>query len=248
MSHAAPGAHPIRVSALLTDRIEQVSPLLRRLVLTGDDLAHFESHVPDEHVKIVFPDADGQVRPPVVSNDRFDWPRPFPATREYTVRRLDRSAGELWIDFAIHDHGLASDWVQAVEPGTPVWLAGPKPAVIVPASFTRIVMLGDHTAVPAIARWLEELPTDTEVVVAAQVPAESEQLELARSVEWLVGDDPSALGDALGRFGVVNDSATYLWAAGEAGLLKPIRRWARAQGFARGTCNIAGYWRRGVVG
>lgn len=248
MSHAAPGAHPIRVSALVTDRIEQVSPLLRRLVLTGEDLAHFESHVPDEHVKIVFPDADGQVRPPAVVNDRFDWPRPFPATREYTVRRFDRDAAELWIDFAIHDHGLASDWVQAVAPGTRVWLAGPKPAVVVPADFTRLVLLGDHTAVPAIARWLEELPPETEAVVAIQVPAESERLELARDVTWLVGDDPSALGEALDRSGVTHDSVTYLWAAGEAGLLKPVRRWARAHGFARGTCDIAGYWRRGVVG
>ena len=38
--------------------------------------------------------------------------------------------------------------------------------------------------------------------------------------------------------------ASAVWAAGEAGVLKPIRRWARAHGFARGTCDIAGYWRQ----
>jgi NADPH-dependent ferric siderophore reductase len=248
MSLATPGSHPVRVSALVIQRIEQISPRMRRLVLTGDDLANFESHVPDEHVRIVFPDAGGGVRPPSVVNGRFEWPRPFPPNREYTVRRFEREAGELWIDFAIHPRGLASDWVQAAEPGERVWLAGPKPGIVVPASFVRLVMLGDHTALPAIARWLEELPATAEALVAVQVPAKSERLPLARSVQWLVGDDSDALGEALERWSPENDGATYLWAAGEASVLKPVRNWARRNGFARGTCDIAGYWRRGTSG
>lgn len=221
---------------------------MRRLVLTGADLAQFESHVPDEHVRIVFADADGAVRPPVVVGNRLEWPRPFAANREYTVRRLDREAGELWLDFAVHDHGLASDWIQVVQPGEQVWLAGPKPAIVVPDTFSRIVLLGDHTALPAIARWLEDLSPSTQAVAAVQVPAASERIDLAREVEWLIGDDPDALGNALESWGVTNDGLTYLWAAGEAGLLKPVRRWARSHGFVRGTCDIAGYWRRGVTG
>lgn len=237
---------PVCVTSLVVTRVDEVTPLMARLVLTGDGVDLLESSASDDHVWIIFPDDDGTVRPPTVRNGRLEWPRPFPARREYTIRKL--VDGELWIDFALHTPGLAAEWVQQVQPGESVWLAGPKFADVVPPQFTRIVMLGDHTALPAIARWLEELPDSTEALIAVQIPADSEKQDLGHGITWLVGDESDALIDHLEGLDVSNDGVTYLWAAGEAGLLKPLRQWARAEGFARGTCDIAGYWRRGVAG
>ena len=38
---------------------------------------------------------------------------------------------------------------------------------------------------------------------------------------------------------------TFLFAAGEAGLVKPLRRWAKRRGI---DASIRGYWKRGVEG
>jgi hypothetical protein len=38
---------------------------------------------------------------------------------------------------------------------------------------------------------------------------------------------------------------TYVWAHGEAGCLKPVRRWARGHGIGKEQSAIGGYWRRG---
>lgn len=228
-------------------RRERVTPRMVRLVLGGPGLDGWTSTTPDEHVKIVFADPDGQVRPPTLAADgTVEWPRPFPPTREYTIRRFDAVRGELWIDFVVHPGGLASDWAETVGTGSGVWIAGPRSGEPVPPAAGRHVLLGDHTALPAIARWLEELDATVAADVVVLVPDAGERQDLAADVTWLHEDDPTAatLVELLDRIGPEPDGTTYLWAAGEAGLLKPVRAWARAHGFARGSCDIAGYWRR----
>lgn len=218
-----------------------------RLVLGGEGVERVEALTPDEHVKIVFADADGTVRPPrpAATGDGVEWPRPFPPTREYTIRRNDGQ--EIWVDFVVHPGGLASDWAQVVAPGATVWLAGPRPGESVGPEFTHHVLLADHTALPAVARWLEELPAHVTAHVAVALGHAEDRQELVQrdgiDVTWLLpGDDE--LGEHLAGLAMPAGRAVYLWAAGEAGVLKPIRRWARANGFARGSCDIAGYWRR----
>lgn len=243
---------PHSVHGLRLLRREQVTPRMVRLVLGGDEVAALEPRTPDEHVKIIFPDADGGVRLPTVGEKGLDWPRPFPETREYTIRRIDHAAGEVWIDFVVHEGGLASDWAQRVEPGTDVWITGPRPTYLLPDAFGHHVLLADHTALPAVARWLEELGPMTSAQVAVAVPgaADEQQLAVGERVDltWFHEDDPNydlgTLGRHLESLALPADVPTYLWAAGEASVLKPVRVWARKRGFARGTCDIAGYWRR----
>ncbi|MFT4188027.1 MAG: siderophore-interacting protein [Aeromicrobium sp.] len=241
----------IRELAVL--RREQVTPRMARVVFGGPQAAGFASLTPDDHVKLVFPDPDGAVRPPTLAADgeTLDWPRPFPPTREYTIRRVDAEAGEVWMDFVVHPGGLASDWAMSVEPGERLWVAGPRPGEPVDERFDRHLLLADHTALPAVARWLEELSPSVSAEVAVLVPDADDEQELAVrdgvTVTWYHSvDDPGddVLGRHLESVELPDGHQTYLWAAGEAGLLKPVRRWARARGFARGTCDIAGYWRK----
>lgn len=256
---ARPAEHPVRVRRLEVLRRETVTPRMVRVVLGGPGLAGFESHAPDEHVKLVLPDPDGTTRPPteLADGSALEWPRPFPPNREYTVRRYvphagEQGAGEVWFDFVVHAGGLASDWAQQVEPGASIWVAGPRPGLLVPPEFGHQVLLADHTALPAVARWLEELPAGVDAQAVVAVPDADEQQELAVRpgvvVTWLHTEDPThgeaSLGEALEQLTLPADRHVYLWAAGEAGVLKPVRRWARANGFARGTCDISGYWRR----
>ncbi|CAN5265513.1 siderophore-interacting protein [soil metagenome] len=234
-----------------------VTPLMVRITLGGPGTEGFESHTADEHVKLVFPDADtGLTRPPRQVGSQLEWPRPFPPTREYTIRRFDAAAHEIDIDFVVHEGGLAPAWALEAPIGSTIWVAGPRPTALVPDDFTFHVRIGDETALPAIGRWLEELPAPAKGIVAVEVASPDEEQALTApdgvSITWLhrgnvAAADSRLLAEFMDRLELPNDERVYVWAAGEAGALKPIRRWATAHGFARGTCDISGYWRRGVL-
>lgn len=85
--------YPIGIRELEVVRSEMVGTGLLRLTLGGPELAGFESHAPDEHVRLVYPDADGTLRLPERDGFSLKWPRPLPISREYTVRRYDAEAG-----------------------------------------------------------------------------------------------------------------------------------------------------------
>jgi NADPH-dependent ferric siderophore reductase len=84
----------------------------------GPDLNGFQSHVPEEHVRLIFPDEHSELRLPEPDGDMLRWPRPMPVSREYTVRRHDPGADELDVDFVIHVGGIVSDWAFRVMPGS----------------------------------------------------------------------------------------------------------------------------------
>src|SRR5690606_20928599 len=51
--------HPIKVRTLTVKRTTDLSPSMRRITLTGDDLAGFVSASFDDHLKLMVPDAPG---------------------------------------------------------------------------------------------------------------------------------------------------------------------------------------------
>lgn len=208
-------------------------------------------------MKLIFPDPDGTLRLPEPNGAMLSWPRPALVSREYTVRRYDQDAGEIDIDVAAHDGGLASDWARAARPGDVMHVAGPPGGLIVPHTYDRYLLAGDITALPAIARWLEELPRSAKGWAFVEVVDAAQEIELSApegvEVRWLHrGDLPAGTGDALERavtaVTVPEGERVYLWVAGEAGQIKPLRRWARDElRLDRADHDITGYWKRGVA-
>nr|WP_206441251.1 siderophore-interacting protein [Streptomyces boncukensis] len=249
--------YPVRVRETEVVRTAMVGDGLLRVTLGGAGTQGFEAHSPDEHVKLIFPDPDGALRLPEPSGAMLRWPRPSPTTRQYTVRRYDPAAGEIDIDIVPHDGGLASDWARAARPGATVHVAGPPGGLIVPHSYDRYLLAGDITALPAIARWLEELPRTARGWAFVEVADAAQEIELSApegvEVRWLHrGDRPPGTGDALARavtaVAVPGGERVYVWAAGEAGQLKPLRRWVRdVLRLERADHDITGYWKRGVA-
>ncbi|WP_143664072.1 siderophore-interacting protein, partial [Streptomyces murinus] len=117
--------YPIRVRRTEVVRTTTVGAGLLRVTLGGPGTEGFEAHSPIDHVKLLFPEPDGSLRLPEPDGDLLKWPRPAPTSREYTVRRYDPEAGEIDIDIAPHEGGLASDWAQRVRPGAVLHVAGP---------------------------------------------------------------------------------------------------------------------------
>ncbi|WP_424186745.1 siderophore-interacting protein [Actinokineospora sp. G85] len=250
--------YPIRVRAVEVVRTAMVGSGLLRVTLGGPGTGGFEAHAPDEHVKLLFPEPDGTLRLPEQDGNMLRWPRPAPTSREYTVRRYDPATAELDIDVALHGGGLGSDWARSAGPGAVVHVAGPPGGLIVPHDYDRYLLAGDLTALPAIARWLEELPRTAAGWAFIEVADASEEIELSApedvEVHWLHrGDVPAGsttlLADAVRTVEARAGERRYAWVAGEAGSIKPLRRWVRDElGLAKADHDITGYWKRGVPG
>lgn len=246
---------PVRIRELAVVRTTQLSDTMVRLTLGGPGADGFESAIPDEHIKLIFAEPEtGELRLPTPDGDELNWPRPIPTSREYTIRKYRPAEREIDIDFVVHESGLASDWVTAVQPGEPAYVAGPPGGYKVADDYDRYLIVGDETALPAIARWLEEMPREHSGWVYIEVPdAASEQpLDAPAGVQvhWLHnhGRASDLLERAARASDIVEGESLFVWLAGEAGSIKPLRRWVRNElGITKQHSSITGYWKRGLA-
>ncbi|MFB4319865.1 siderophore-interacting protein [Actinomadura sp. 21ATH] len=230
--------YPIGIRTAELVRREEITPRMLRLTLGGPGLDGMHTYQADDHVRIVFPDPDGTRRLPIPNGRQMlDWPRPFPTTRKYTIRRYDAGARELDLDFVLHEGGLASGWAAGARIGEEVAIAGPPGAKSFPHNYDHYVFAVDSTALPALARWLDESPEDVSATAVVDGDADYPLAERAgvRVVHGDLGGTVQGLALPAGR--------TFLFAAGEADALKPLRAWSKD----RMDALFTGYWKRGVV-
>lgn len=82
-----------------------------------------------------------------------------PMGRRYTVRSWDPDTRVLTIDFVVHgDDGIAGRWAQAAQPGNRLQILGPSGAYAPDPDADWHLMVGDESALPAIAASLEQVP------------------------------------------------------------------------------------------
>jgi NADPH-dependent ferric siderophore reductase len=221
--------HELKLRELEVARIERLSPGFLAITFHGEALADFTSLSFDDHVKLMFDDDEGQVR------------------RDYTPRRFDREALELTLEFALHGEGKASDWARAAAVGQRALVGGPRGSMIVALGLDWHLLVGDETALPAIARRLEELPRGARAEVLVLAGA-ADQRPLASAadahVRWCGSNDE--LLDALAAFELPNLEG-FAWAGGEAALMKDVRWILADKGLARERTRVSAYWKRGVA-
>lgn len=152
------------------------------------------------------------------------------------------------IEFALHGDGPAANWASTASVGQRVTIAGPRGSLVIPADYEWHLFVGDETALPAIARRLEELPAGARVVVLAQVD-ESDRRAFATAaqltVEWF--DEPEQLTEAV-RALELPAGEGYAWCAGEARAMAAVRRiLVDDKGHDRHAIRAAAYWKLGAV-
>jgi NADPH-dependent ferric siderophore reductase len=215
-------------------RREPLSEHLVRLVLgdvTGPD-AFASTGVLDEWVGLVLP---GQFQ-----------------SRYYTVRSWD--GGELVLDVVVHEEGLVTEWASRDCVGDRVTLSEPKGSFAMPDDAGWLLLVGDLTAMPAMARILEGLDKldrlDVRTVrVWAEVPDDlPDYLPEGVGVTWLTppGPDESALASVVERIDWP-DGDGYFWMAGESSQMRAIRKHLMRDVRLPSTAyDVMGYWRGGA--
>ncbi|MFA7941942.1 siderophore-interacting protein [Pseudomonas brenneri] len=218
--------HEIKRRRLEVLRVVDITPRMRRITLGGEQLAGFASLGSDDHIKLLF--AQNAAEQAALESPTFSvkGEGPQPAMRDYTPRRIDLGTGELEIDFVLHGDGPASTWAEQAKPGQHLHIAGPRGSMIVPDIFDSYLLVGDETAIPAIARRLEELPTGRKVLAVIEIADEHEQqaLDSAADVEviWVVRGRDDLLGAV--RELQVPQGSLYAWVATETKLSRQVRR------------------------
>ncbi|QWP77140.1 siderophore-interacting protein [Lysobacter sp. K5869] len=253
--------HALKLRLLRVIRVESVTPQLRRVVLADDSLADFVSASFDDHVKVLFP-APGEERPnmPTLGPSGFVYAddAPRPAVRDFTPRRFDTEARELELEFALHEAGPASDWARQARVGDYLGVGGPRGSRVIPAGYDWHVLIGDDTALPAIARRLQELPAAARAIVAIEVEDSAARIELtsaaALEAHWCYRDYAEPGGDSpllrtVRGLRWPQDGAGYVWAAGESGAIRAVRQHLlNERGVDKSRLHAAGYWKRGAQG
>lgn len=168
----------------------RVSPSFVRLELAGPGIAECGTGGPlfDQRMKIVFPNAAGDLPSFADMDDSWwdTWMR-IPegergSMRTYTIRDLVGSGtgARLVVDIVVHepgDHsGPGNEWALRARPGDRLVVLAPRRGHEFggiewsPGDATRLLLVGDETAVPAIRGVLRDLPADAVGAAFVEVP------------------------------------------------------------------------------
>ncbi len=246
--------HPLRFRRLVVDRVAPLTPRMRRVVFGGDDLQGFTSLSFDDHVKLFFPADDGPLPTPVVAGNGLAFPdgQPRPEGRDFTPRRWDSARRELTIDFGLHGRGPATRWAVSAAPGDIIGAGGPRASSVVSDTFAWNLLVGDETALPAIARRLEELTPDVRALAVIQIEDDQDRVPFdapaSAAVYWVRrrGDGPI---DAYVAGLELPPGDGFAWVAGEGGMARRIRRHLiDERRMNPGSIKASAYWSAGVIG
>lgn len=223
--------HEIVRRELQVARVETLGPHLRSVTFSGEALDGFVSASFDDHVKL-FLDVDGDS-----------------VRRDYTPRRHDAAARELTIEFDLHSGGPAARWAAAAQPGARATIAGPRGSFVIDPHHDWHLLVGDETALPAVARRLEELPPGTQAIVVLQVadPADRRNLRSAARLQLHWVESSEALLATVRALALPHGQG-YAWCAGEAAVMAALRRvLVDEKGHSRHAIRAAAYWKRGAA-
>jgi NADPH-dependent ferric siderophore reductase len=146
-----------------------LTPAMMRIVLGGPGLAGFQMpDATDTYVNVAIPPAGapyGEVFEPAAVRDAHPQ-AVWPVRRRYTVRSWDEATGRLTLDFVVHGAaGIAGPWAATVAAGDVLVFEGPGCGYRPAADASWHLMVGDESALPAIAASLEAVPDAGPVVV-----------------------------------------------------------------------------------
>jgi len=218
---AEPAGSPFAFVRATVEAVDRLSPSFVRVTFGGAELDAIGTpgRVLDQRIKLVLPGPSGRL--PDLAAAGAGWWEAWLALpegtrgsiRTYSIRELlvDGRGTRLVVDFVLHLApgltGPASRWASAARPGDELLILGPRRGRLdgggieyAPGDATRILLAGDETAAPAIARILEDVGPEATGIAFIEVPVAADALPIAApagvEVRWLPRDG-GAPGTAL---------------------------------------------------
>lgn len=209
MSAAAVTPMPLVLAEIEATRVTRLSPSFVRVEFAGPELADLGVDGPwlDQRLKLVLPFSPDHPLPRLVDLGA-DWyagwrdlaPEERGHMRTYTVRDVTGYGLDtrLVVDFVVHEDGLAgpgASWALRAQPGDRVVTLAPRRGVpfggieFVPGDAEQLLLVGDESAVPAVAGILAGLPCDAVGAAYLEVPEAADIQDLpcppGVTVRWL---------------------------------------------------------------
>lgn len=239
--------HELVAREITVAAVTRVAPDMIRVSFMGADLADFQSDGASDHVKLFFPQPDGTI------HTRFHGDPALVISRDFTpLPRETQSGAVLDIDFFVHaDPGPASSWAASAAVGDRLAMGGPRGSRGMPVGAEALLLIADETALPSARRWIAgagDVPVTLIATVSGDGAWVREYVHAAANVDVRITtpaeDSVLAAADAAAPVG----ERTFVWAAGNAATLLPLRRkFRREWGLPAAQVSVDGYWRGGVV-
>ena len=240
-----------------------LTPALVRVVLGGGDLERLEMpEATDAYVNVAIPPHgapyDAVFSPAAVKDEHAQ--EHWPARRRYSVRRWDEDTHELTLDVVVHgSEGVGGPWAAGVAPGDVLVLEGPGGGYRPDATADWHLLVGDESALPAIAASLEVVPAGVPAVVRLVCDGPEHEIALDSPGEldlvWLhrggnpdaAPGDPDLLVAAVGAL-QFPPGRVHAFVHGEADEIRAIRRHLLLErGLSRQSMSCSPYWRRSMT-
>ncbi len=245
---------------LTVKKSQSITPNMRRVTLTGDDLAEFPEGCEGGYVKLLFPCA-GETQLP--SPEAVDAGAPV-IMRTYTVRYFNKSDLTLDIDLVLHgqskaspDHpshsGPASGWAARTQAGDHMLMYGPGKVKFAQTDADWFLFAGDMTALPAISCQLEQLPANARGYAVIEINSDQDQQDLKKpegiKIIWAVNSHPDSentvLSDAVTALPWLSGHVA-IWAACEFSNMRLLRSYFKTEKHVnRDQIYVSSYWKMG---
>jgi NADPH-dependent ferric siderophore reductase len=167
--------------------------------------------------------------------------------RRYTIRHARPAGGELDLDVLLHGAGPGARWAAGAQPGDEVEFQGPRGKLELRRAPWH-VLVGDESALPAIAAICEALPATEQALAVVEVQDATDELTVPAATRWVHRRDRAPgtaelLLEALAETELPPDAHAYLM--GETRAMVAVRAALEARGVAHEAIFVKGYWNIG---
>lgn len=219
--------------SLVVDTIESVSNSVLRFAFI-DESKTLTPADESGYVKLQFTEGDGSQK-----------------RRSYTIRSVDDNH-RVVIDFVKHHGGVAYPWAMRANIGDVLPAFGPGPAKLVDFSADWFILMGDLTALPAIAVNLARLPADANGYAIIEVRDDSDIQTLSKPagvhIEWLVNIKPQDSAELMltaAKRQPWHSGTPYVWVASEFSSARALREYFKNEKHIKTNRYFSSYWKIG---
>ena len=227
-----------RIRNIKITNISQLSPNMKRITFHSKDFIDFPENEDGGYVKLLFKQES--------SDNSF--------SRPYTIRSFRKNKLELDIDFSNHfgNQGYATKWASHAKIGDEILISGPGLKKPINENSDWFFFVGDMTALPAIACYLETIPKKAAGFVVLEIISKDDKIKLIKpkniEIKWVVKSkqNPSVLVDTVKEINWLNGKP-YVWVACEFNKMRNLRDFfQKNKKISKNEMYISSYWKLGL--